>query len=152
MGFYFLMAATAFVAASSRSSAAVMGRPLSVRIRLASCTLVPGRRRKRLQRRVRVGRRSRRNGRKMACKAGFLRRAPRPGRQRSATNHSAGAAAGEHIKSLTYGRAGGGREGETAARAARTTKAYVAAARRSSHDLINLILAHLEHLILVVFM
>lgn len=37
------MAATAFLAASSRSSAAVMGRPLSVRIRLASWTLVPGR-------------------------------------------------------------------------------------------------------------
>lgn len=52
---------------------------------------------------------------KMACKAGFLRRAPRPGRQRSPTNHSAGAAAGERLQSLTYGRAGGGREGETAA-------------------------------------
>lgn len=50
--FYFLMAATAFIAASSRSSAAVMGRPLSVRIRLASCTLVPETKVKRLQRRV----------------------------------------------------------------------------------------------------
>lgn len=38
---YFLMAATAFLAASSRSSAAKMGRPLSVRILLASWTLVP---------------------------------------------------------------------------------------------------------------
>lgn len=46
LGFYFLMAATAFTAASSRSSAAMMGRPLSVRIRLASCTLVPETRRK----------------------------------------------------------------------------------------------------------
>lgn len=45
--FYFLMAATAFTAASSRFSAAVMGRPLSVRILLASCTLVPGRDEKR---------------------------------------------------------------------------------------------------------
>lgn len=44
--FYFLMAATAFLAASSRFSAAVMGRPLSVRILLASWTLVPGRHRK----------------------------------------------------------------------------------------------------------
>lgn len=33
---HFLMAATAFLAASSRLSAAVMGRPLSVRILLAS--------------------------------------------------------------------------------------------------------------------
>lgn len=41
--FYFLMAATAFWAASSRLSAAVMGRPLSLRILLASCTLVPKR-------------------------------------------------------------------------------------------------------------
>lgn len=41
MVFYFLMAATAFLAASSRFSAAVMGRPLSVRILLASWTLVP---------------------------------------------------------------------------------------------------------------
>lgn len=42
MLFYsFLMAATAFLAASSRFSAAVMGRPLSVRILLASVTLVP---------------------------------------------------------------------------------------------------------------
>lgn len=41
--FYFLMAATAFMAASSRFSAAVIGRPLSVRILLASWTLVPGR-------------------------------------------------------------------------------------------------------------
>lgn len=41
------MAATAFAAASSRFSAAVMGRPLSVRILLASCTLVPGREEKR---------------------------------------------------------------------------------------------------------
>lgn len=47
-GFYFLMAATAFMAASSRFSAAVMGRPLSVRILLASWTLVPGRHRKTL--------------------------------------------------------------------------------------------------------
>lgn len=46
--FYFLMAATAFMAASSRFSAAVMGRPLSVRILLASWTLVPGRHRKTL--------------------------------------------------------------------------------------------------------
>lgn len=45
LSFYFLMAATAFIAASSRSSAAVMGRPLSVRIRFASCTLVPETRR-----------------------------------------------------------------------------------------------------------
>lgn len=45
MVFYFLMAATAFLAASSRFSAAVMGRPLSVRILLASWTLVPGRHR-----------------------------------------------------------------------------------------------------------
>lgn len=44
-GFYFLMAATAFLAASSRFSAAVMGRPLSVRILLASWTLVPRRHR-----------------------------------------------------------------------------------------------------------
>ncbi len=44
MVFYFLMAATAFLAASSRLSAAVMGRPLSLRIFLASWTLVPGRR------------------------------------------------------------------------------------------------------------
>lgn len=36
-----MMAATAFLAASSRSSAAKMGRPLSVRILLASWTLVP---------------------------------------------------------------------------------------------------------------
>lgn len=43
--FYFLMAATALTAASSRFSAAVMGRPLSVRILLASCTLVPDKRR-----------------------------------------------------------------------------------------------------------
>lgn len=42
------MAATAFLAASSRFSAAVMGRPLSVRILLASCTLVPSRHRKTL--------------------------------------------------------------------------------------------------------
>lgn len=41
--FYFLIADTAFLAASSRSSAAVMGRPLSLRILLASCTLVPNR-------------------------------------------------------------------------------------------------------------
>ncbi len=41
--FYYLMAATAFLAASSRLSAAVMGRPLSLRIFLASWTLVPGR-------------------------------------------------------------------------------------------------------------
>lgn len=44
--FYFLMAATAFLAASSRSSAAVMGRPLSFRILLASWTLVPDRHRR----------------------------------------------------------------------------------------------------------
>lgn len=43
--FYFLMAATAFLAASSRFSAAVMGRPLSFRILLASWTFVPGRHR-----------------------------------------------------------------------------------------------------------
>lgn len=50
------MAATAFTAASSRFSAAVMGRPLSVRILLASCTLVPGRDEKtRLQWRVPAG-------------------------------------------------------------------------------------------------
>ncbi|TNN39184.1 hypothetical protein EYF80_050639 [Liparis tanakae] len=36
------MAATAFLAASSRFSAAVMGRPLSVRMRLASWTLSAG--------------------------------------------------------------------------------------------------------------
>lgn len=42
------MAATAFLAASSRSSAAVMGRPLSLRIRLASWTLVPGKQRRAL--------------------------------------------------------------------------------------------------------
>lgn len=40
--FYFLaMAATAFLAASSRSLAEVMGSPLSDRIRFASLTLVP---------------------------------------------------------------------------------------------------------------
>lgn len=48
LGFYFLMAATAFTAASSRSLAAMMGRPLSVRIRLASCTLVPETRRRKV--------------------------------------------------------------------------------------------------------
>lgn len=42
------MAATAFTAASSRSLAAMMGRPLSVRIRLASCTLVPETRRRKV--------------------------------------------------------------------------------------------------------
>lgn len=40
--FYFLaMAATAFLAASSRSLAEVMGSPLSDRMRFASLTLVP---------------------------------------------------------------------------------------------------------------
>lgn len=41
---HFLMAATALMAASSRFSADVMGRPLSLRILLASCTLVPAER------------------------------------------------------------------------------------------------------------
>lgn len=50
--FYFLMAATAFLAASSRLSAAVMGRPLSVRILLASWTLVPRRHRRTLLQQV----------------------------------------------------------------------------------------------------
>ena len=39
---YFLMLATAFLAASSRSLADVIGSPLSDKILLASCTLVPG--------------------------------------------------------------------------------------------------------------
>lgn len=44
--FYFLVADTAFLAASSRLSADVIGRPLSDRILLASWTLVPYRKNK----------------------------------------------------------------------------------------------------------